>query len=135
MLPVKLKKGKIKKRYFNYLVFQSEENKTILEKRSGKGIWEGLYQFPLIETDGLLASEELELEDNFLEIAGKDKLKLVLYNEIPVIHKLSHQHIYTRFWLIEKDTLPNTAISIDKLEEYPVPVLIANFLNEYSFSY
>ncbi len=72
MLPVKLKKGKIKKRYFNYLVFQSEENKTILEKRSGKGIWEGLYQFPLIETDGLSCIRRIRIRMiTFLKLLEK----------------------------------------------------------------
>jgi len=134
-LPVKLKKGKIKKRYFNYLVFQSEENKTLLEKRSGKGIWQGLYQFPLVEAESLLSSEEIKSNEIFKNFTDIHHLKLTLYNDIPVIHKLSHQHIYTRFWLIEKNQLPDSAISIDTLEDYPVPVLIANFLNEYSFTY
>ena len=57
-LPVKLKKQKVKNRYFNYLVFISEEGETILEQRRGKGIWEGLYEFPLVET-----SEEVALEN------------------------------------------------------------------------
>lgn len=49
-LPVKEKKIKIKKRYFNYLVPVTEDNQTVLEERVGKGIWQGLYQFPLVET-------------------------------------------------------------------------------------
>src|SRR5690606_28792902 len=53
-LPVKLKKAKVKKRYFNYLVFLSEENNTILQQREGKGIWEGLYQFTLLKINSFL---------------------------------------------------------------------------------
>jgi len=135
VLPVKIKKTKVKKRYFNYLVFISEENKTLLERRTGKGIWEGLYQFPLVETEGLSDASELESHEDYLEFLENEELSITLYNKTPIVHKLSHQHIYTRFWIIDKNNLPTTAISIDKLEEYPVPVLIANFLNEYSFSY
>lgn len=51
LLPIKLKANKVKKRYFNFLVFVSTNRKTILEKREGKGIWQNLYQFPLIESD------------------------------------------------------------------------------------
>ena len=40
-LPVKLKPLKVKKRHFNYLVYLSDDNKTVLEKRNN-GIWQNL---------------------------------------------------------------------------------------------
>lgn len=132
-LPVKLKKAKIKKRYFNYLVFLSEENRTIMEQRSGKGIWEGLYQFPLVETDEPVSADKLPFDAKFVELSGKGIRHIRLFNELPIVHKLSHQHIYTRFWVIEKKVLPTESIPVENLHEYPVPVLIANFLNDYDF--
>ncbi len=132
-LPVKLKKLKVKKKYFNYLVFLSEENTTIFEKRKGKGIWEGLYQFPLIETSVPVSAKELVKETSFLNAIRDEEVKLSLYNEEEVVHKLSHQHIYTKFWIVEKKALPEESVSIAKLKEYPVPVLIANFLNDYDW--
>ena len=50
VLPVKLKKTKVTKKYFNFLVMDSDDHKTYLEQRTEKGIWQQLYQFPLIET-------------------------------------------------------------------------------------
>ena len=50
-LPVKIKSAKAKKKHFNFLVFISKDQKTILEKREGRGIWQNLYQFPLVETN------------------------------------------------------------------------------------
>jgi len=132
-LPLKLKKAKIKKRYFNYLVFLSEKNRTIIEQRSGKGIWEGLYQFPLLETDVLVSAEKLPFDEKFVQLIGKGIQQISLFNEIPIVHKLSHQHIYTRFWVVVKEDLPKESIPVEKLHDYPVPVLIANFLNEYNF--
>ena len=130
-LPVKLKKGKIKNRYFNYLVFDLEGEKTILEQRSGKGIWNGLYQFPLIESEKLIDENELmELQD-FKNLVSSPSLELQLYNDTPVIHKLSHQHLYTRFWLINTHQFQGDSIDFQNIMEYPVPVLIENFLNEY----
>ena len=133
VLPVKLKKAKIRKRYFNYLVFLSEENKTILEQRSGKGIWEGLYQFPLLETDEFVSIEKLPFDEKFLQLTGNGIQNIRLYNETPIVHKLSHQHIYTRFWVIDKKVLQEESIPVERLSEYPVPVLIANFLNDFGF--
>lgn len=131
VLPVKLKKAKLKKRYFNYLVFLSEDNKTILEQRSGKGIWEGLYQFPLLESKLLIDAETVLKESEIFSEKEQFTPAISLYNEIPVIHKLSHQHIYTRFWIIENAEIEKGAVSLSKIQEYPVPVLIANFINEF----
>jgi len=132
-LPVKLKKTKISKRFFNYLVYRSKENTTIIEQRVGKGIWEGLYQFPLIETMNLLSPEEFMAHPEFQTLIDIKLHPVTLYNETPVVHKLSHQHIYTRFWIIENDGLHHKQIPVAKIQDYPVPVLIANFLKEYDF--
>jgi len=130
-LPVKLKKTKVKKRYFNYLVFNLDNDRTILEQRSGKGIWNGLYQFPLIESKELVSESELKENEFFSELIENENYSLELYNEDPVIHKLSHQHLFTRFWLVNTNKTPEKTVSLDKVLEYPVPVLIGNFLNEY----
>ncbi len=130
-LPVKLKKTKVKNRYFNYLVFQNEQEQTIIEKRSGKGIWNGLYQFPLIETSGLVSEKELLQNTDFREYIKEKKFSVEIYNPEPVVHKLSHQHLYATFWLVETDRLEHENVSLENLINYPVPVLIQNFLNEY----
>ena len=132
-LPVKLKKTKVVKRYFNYLVYRSNENTTIIEQRVGKGIWEGLYQFPLIETQRLLSPKEFTAHTEFTSLIDIKLNPVTLYNDAPVVHKLSHQHIYTRFWIIEKNGLKHDHIPVAKIQDYPVPVLIANFLKEYDF--
>jgi A/G-specific adenine glycosylase len=49
-LPVKSKKLKVRNRYFNYLVVSDENENTLIQKRTAKGIWQNLYEFPLIET-------------------------------------------------------------------------------------
>ncbi len=66
-LPVKLKKLKIRKRYFNYLVFDIKGESTILRQRKGKGIWQNLYEFPLYETIHNLQDETELTEDLLLE--------------------------------------------------------------------
>ena len=54
VLPVKLKKIKISFRFFNYLVFEDDNLNTLIQKRDQKGIWQNLYEFPLIETENEL---------------------------------------------------------------------------------
>lgn len=130
VLPVKEKKIKVKKRYFNYLVIKTKANKTILSERKGKGIWQGLYQFPLIESNKILNKEELIALEDFNTLFPND-VSISLFNKKDIVHKLSHQHLYTQFWVIETDEQKAADISWNEIENFPVPVLIANFLEAY----
>lgn len=132
-LPVKLKKTKVTTKYFNFLVCIDTNKNILFEKRKQKGIWQNLYQFPLIESKKSLAAEDfhlLNLESTVLDSVDFD---YALYNEADKVHKLSHQHLYTKFWIIEVEQLPETAISIKSLKKYPAPVLISSFIEEFNF--
>lgn len=135
-LPVKLKAKPIRKRYFNYLVIISKNEKTILQQRLGKGIWHKLYEFPLIETSEEINLQALKKNPQFQEISKKLIIEnILLFNENPVIHKLSHQHLNTRFWIIEISKASENAIPISKVKNYAVPVLIENFVSEFFEDY
>ncbi|MBC2844321.1 A/G-specific adenine glycosylase [Winogradskyella flava] len=132
-LPVKLKKTKVTTKYFNFLVFIDNDKNTFLEKRIGKGIWQNLYQFPLIESEKSLKVDEfqkLNTEDTILECTD---FEYSLYNETDYVHKLSHQHLHTKFWIIEVDQLPNSSIPISEVKKYPVPILIGKFIDAFNF--
>ena len=130
-LPVKLKKQKIKTRHFNYLVYISEEGRTVMQQRRGKGIWEGLYEFPLVETTAEASLQNLveETPSEYL----LTKKNPVLFNESPIIHKLTHQHIHTKFWVFKCSELPKEALSLAEVNKLPVPVLIENFIDTFDF--
>ncbi|GAB2761039.1 A/G-specific adenine glycosylase [Salinimicrobium soli] len=132
-LPVKLKKQKIKKRHFNYLVFLSDDGETLVQQRRGKGIWEGLYEFPLVETTAEIGQADLVEEEAYREYAQQSSEEVVLFNETPVVHKLSHQHIHTKFWIVNCENLPSEGVSVKELNKYPVPVLIENFIDTFDF--
>ena len=132
-LPVKIKANKVKKRYFNFLVFVSENEKTIIEKREGKGIWQNLYQFPLIESDDSLDFNKFIPIVNSHSLLKGMTFDMSIYNKDDLIHKLSHQHLYTKFWIIKVDKLSNQYISIKDINRYAVPVLIENFLKAFDF--
>ncbi|THV61536.1 A/G-specific adenine glycosylase [Flagellimonas alvinocaridis] len=130
VLPIKLNKTKTRRRYFNYLVFLDGQKNTLLEQRKGKGIWQNLYQFPLLESEKELQVEEFEqilMEENRLPRYRS----FSMYNETPIVHKLSHQHLYTRFWIVETKKLLPDGISWEQIMEFPVPVLIADFIQTF----
>ncbi|WP_335965562.1 A/G-specific adenine glycosylase [Galbibacter sp. PAP.153] len=131
-LPVKLKKTKVKKRYFNYLIITDNE-KTILQQRKNKDIWQNLYEFPLIETSKEVEIEHIAGHDTFLKLIHGNAYNIRLFNEELKVHKLSHQHIYTRFWIVTLHGKLKSGTVIEKVKDYPVPVLIANFVEDFGF--
>jgi A/G-specific adenine glycosylase len=133
-LPVKLKKTKITTKYFNYLVCVDNDKNILFEKRDKKGIWQNLYQFPLVESDKSLNSDEFHLLDLKHTVLNTADYDYALYNDADKIHKLSHQHLFTKFWIVELAKLPEEAIPITHLKKYPAPVLISDFINEFNFS-
>jgi A/G-specific adenine glycosylase len=131
-LPIKLKKIKVKNRYFNYVVPISNNDMSVLKKRPVKGIWANLYEFPLIEMSGIIEYKELLKEVRKVNLL-EGPFDLLLYNDVPIVHKLSHQHIHTQFWIATTNAKLKDEIPLSEIEKYPVPVLIANFIKGFSF--
>jgi len=133
VLPIKINKVKITKKYINFMVFVSDDDKTILEKRTEKGIWKNLYQFPLVETKKRLEINTFKTNDKIQQFVNGKNHAVSLYNDQEIVHKLSHQHLYTSFWIVTINKLPDNAIEISTIHDFPVPVLISNFIEAFGF--
>ncbi len=133
-LPVKIKKTKVRKRYFNYLVPIDRDQKTLLRQRKERGIWQHLYEFPLVESEYRINEDTLKGQIPG-QLTGIGDPGLYPVNEEEIVHKLSHQHLYTRFWILELQDRLDDGIALEELEAYPVPVLIAEFIKTLKNSY
>ncbi|MDP2087961.1 MAG: A/G-specific adenine glycosylase [Flavobacteriaceae bacterium] len=131
LLPVKKNKAKIKTIHLNYLVVVSENKKTIVEKRKGKGIWQHLYQFPLIESHQEMNQEEIISNPLFVSMFNEFEINIRLHNDVPIQHKLTHRHLLAKFWIIKVPKLEQFTTEWKKMNEFPVPILIANFLKQF----
>ncbi|MBI1838621.1 MAG: A/G-specific adenine glycosylase [Flavobacteriia bacterium] len=126
--PVKQNKIKIKTRYLYYLIF-NENNYTYIEKRTHKDIWQHLYQFPLIESENIIAFTELKHI-----IATKYNSEIIQYNS-DYKHILSHQKLITTF--IHINNFPTNfeenwvKIKVSDIQDYPIPRLIEKYLEEH----
>lgn len=129
-LPVKDKKAKVKTRYFNYLVIHSSDHKTKIVKREG-GIWQNLYEFPLIETIDVIDIEALTEHKTFKELFYGLSVTVKLFDKEVLVHKLTHQHIHTKFWVVTTKVSDHFSIPWKTIKKYPVSSLIDNFLNRY----
>ena len=132
-LPVKLKNVKVTKKHFNFIVVCAQDQKTILEQRQGPGIWQNLYQFPLVETLKEATHTMIEKEIESLSVLKGKSFDLSLYNDKVIVHKLSHQHLYTKFWIVTNTDHILDGIPIEDIKEYPVPILIGDFIEKFNF--
>ncbi len=123
--PIKQGKIKVRDRYFHYLIFD-KNGRLFIEKRTEKGIWQNMYQFPLIET----TSKEVDL--------GKELNELKTSESTTTKHILSHQRIHTVFHHFNGFPAKkgNSWIEIDRkdIQDYPIPRVIDRYLeNQVNF--
>ena len=133
VLPIKIKKIKKRTRFFHYLLIEELE-KVILEKRGSGDIWQGLYEFPLIETDKAKLLSNKNIEERL------EKLGLVLKVE-PIISKafqqqLTHQKIIARFYTCKVENIAEKKekILVDRnnLVNFAFPKIINCYLDDNS---
>lgn len=136
-LPVKKKKLKVRERFFYYFIIR-HNNKVLMHKRTGKDIWQGLFEFMLIEqkkagTIDLLAHPALSnFQNGQAEIEVNDKI---------IRHLLTHQLLYVNFAVITVKSKSDLAAKLsvngfdwydlEAIGELPKPILISNFLDSY----
>lgn len=129
-LPVKVSVAKTRKRFFNYLHIRTA-NGLYLRQRTGKDIWQGLFELPLIESRKPLTARTIanELERQF----GKDWKVMAKSPEAK--HVLSHQIIQAIFW----EVVPPKGFSVPKewavadpgkMDRFAVPRLIERWLKD-----
>lgn len=130
-LPFKSKKTKVRHRYFNYLVMKTD-GVIFLNQRSNKDIWQGLFDFPLIETTAELTNKA-ELLKQAKSIFRSSHDVTIQSTSQEYIHLLSHQKIHAKFWEL---AWPNMEakhddwikITLEEINNYPVPKLIENYI-------
>ena len=132
--PVKQNKTKTRSRYFHYL-YIIYKGQTWLSRRGKKDIWEGLYEFPLIETEQPADFAALQETDAFRHLFdGAGKLNVSV--DIPEIkHVLSHQVLHTAFYRVEIEKISDAlnsylAVPYKDIERYAVPRLVHIYLEK-----
>jgi A/G-specific adenine glycosylase len=135
-IPDRGRHPKVYERYFNYLVLLSKEGhsrKLFLNKRTGSDIWKNMYDFPLIETKRMFATEEFFRSHPFIRLLGDADYSVIQISP-ELKHMLSHQRLHVRFFILEvRKFHPGgfLKISPEEIHEYPVPRLIERFLDQY----
>lgn len=131
--PVKQGRTKVRDRWFNYLHITSG-GRTLLHRRERRDIWQGLYEFPMIETEGPADFTELIGLPEFADLLGDAPWHLVRSVALPR-HQLSHQRLHAVVHRIETPALTASAAAMSvptsALGDYAVPRLVDRYLIKY----
>ena len=129
--PVKQGRTRVRDRWFHYLHITSD-GRTLLCRREGRDIWQGLYEFPLLETAAPADLPDLVQDPRFAEWLGDAPWHLLRSTSLPV-HQLSHQRLHARVYRIETPTLTPLAASVavptPALGDYAIPRLLDRYLS------
>ncbi|WP_396198011.1 A/G-specific adenine glycosylase [Flavobacterium sp.] len=133
-LPVKSKKTKVTNRYFNYLIVQDLDDNFVVQKREGKGIWENLYEFTLVETQELIDENQFIDQLKTTHFFGQVATDVCVLSSEVLQHKLSHQHLYIRFYRVKLVQKIPQAKPLEEIQKLPFPIVIHNFMQSACFN-
>lgn len=133
-LPVKSKKTKVSNRYFYYLVLTNGK-KTFIHQRITKGIWQGLHDFPLLESNEPLEEKQVMSNSAWKKIIGSVPFQLNGISKQHV-HLLSHQKLHIRFIMAQakgKVDLPKEfrKVAIADIQQFAFPIILAKNLSPF----
>ena len=130
MFPVKQQKIQVRQRFLYYLMIDYKGERLVRE-RTGKDIWQHLFEFILKETDEPVAPEELMRMD-FWDLPASNGGKGLTQLTDEVRHILTHQRIHSRLLLVKVDKKIQvegyTWKKPEELKQLAFPRLINRFL-------
>lgn len=135
-LPVKEKMLQKKTRWFTYFLF-TLNGKLLVNKRTGKDIWENLYEFYLLETDDKMNWNAAAVHDWLQGQFGT--ITASVHHITPVMaQQLTHQTIKAQFISVELNKLPKTLKEyqwqpLKSLSELAFPKLMNTYLQTPAF--
>lgn len=137
-LPVKSKRTAVRDRYLTYIYVRTKDGRTLVHRRDGSDIWQGLFEFPLIESPVPLTKKEVKERLKDLTIDGEPVL---ICHDIR--HQLTHQRLTCDFYLLEltADALPSPEemneswpnskwVNEADLDRYAMPRLLEKLLEK-----
>lgn len=127
--PVKRGVARVRDRWFSYLHLEAQ-GCVALHRREAGDIWQGLYEFPLIETPGPVGFGELCACGEFRSWVG-EAWRLTGSVELPR-HQLSHQRLHAAVYRLEVPRFaPRAAacaVPVAEVGERAVPKLLERYL-------
>jgi A/G-specific adenine glycosylase len=132
-LPVKEKKTKVTDRWLNYLIADYKGD-FLVRERTGKGIWTGLYEFPLVETEEKTTKKKLG-EASFWATKTNLNVAEVKHVSDEIVHKLSHQNLHISFVRGKVKSLKINStyrvLSASAVNKLPFPIVLRKYWDSF----
>ena len=129
-LPVKEVARDRKKRWFYYFIIRAAKNKIWIRKRTGRDIWQNLYEFVLWESGKIIPQNKIAQSPFFRKEFGGKGVSIERIS--PVISQtLTHQYITTCFVHVDKPLSRldgYQSVEVKRLFEYPFPKVMAEYV-------
>lgn len=137
-LPVTIPKKEKTNRYFHYFIlYNPKTDSTVIQQRSGKDIWQNLYEFPLIEhsNTGKHPLQKINsLYTTFELPVPKQKPLHTIYKT----QNLTHQKIHFTIQIFHWDGLINDlknnyeTVKVTNLSTYGFPVTLSKIVSQFN---
>jgi len=132
VLPVKEKRIIKRTRWLYYLVVENKGD-FYVRKRTGKDIWQNLYEFILIETPKPITIKKLITSEKFRSIFNLTEFTIQSISQLNK-QQLTHQTINGQFINISIKTLldinDHELVSKRRLKKLPFPKFITTYLKD-----
>jgi A/G-specific adenine glycosylase len=133
-IPFKSLKITVRDRYFNYLVIHFNDS-VLLKKRVESDIWQELHEPPLWEGSKLMTEKAMRGSSLWKQVVNETSIvKMKVLDPKP--HKLTHQTIHSRFFVVTDLTKNpfNTSdwlvVKVKELNRYALPRMIELVFHE-----
>lgn len=108
-LPAKSKRTAVRDRYLTYIYVRTRDGHTLLRRRGSGDIWQGLFEFPMIESVNKLTSKQVDefIHSSLVKANVKVKIELIASD---VLHQLTHQRLHADFYLLVLPQVDNETV-------------------------
>ena len=125
-LPAKRRRTAVHDRFFTYFYLRRPDGRVLLQRRSGGDIWQGLYQFPLVESPQPLTPAEVE------RLSPQGRITLGVED---LTHLLSHQRLHAACYVVELSAtqeveMPGIWVGEASFGDYAMPRLLERMLEK-----
>lgn len=130
-LPVKEKTLQRRKRWFYYFLFE-HNGQLLVHLRTGKDIWQNLFEFYLLESEEAVNWDERKVKTWLREQAGITRTGILQISPVSV-QQLTHQQIKGQFIRVQLDSIPDFLKNyawqpLEGLRRLPFPRFITQYL-------
>ncbi|HWL12482.1 MAG TPA: A/G-specific adenine glycosylase [Ureibacillus sp.] len=128
-LPIKSKKVKTKKVQFNVFIAMDQEGRYLVEKRPSEGLLADMWQFPMIELNDQIASDDSFQQNYNVEITGVADKELLKFKHI--FSHLTWEMDCILVKVKQNEDLPKNVHfhTIEQITALPMPVPMTKILN------